>query len=272
MADVTRQARRAERSTAVRVLGALGWTCYGFIHLIIAWLAVEVSLGEPRKQPAPQGAIAEIARQPVGSAVLVTLAVGLVGFAASQAIMAVIGFRWVTGRPTRATRKLGALGRAVFSLGLGVLAAKQLTGQRVGSSSAGQQHLTADLLRLPAGWVIVALVSAVVLVIAVATARRGVIRSFLEDLDVRCLSERARRWVERTGIVGWVAKGIAYASIGLLFAAAAISSDPHKSGGLDQALHLLAGYLVGRIALWLIAAGFVAFAVFCFAAARTHRR
>lgn len=186
--------------------------------------------------------------------------------------MAVIGFRWVQERPTRIARKLGALGRAVFSLGLGLLAARQCAGERIGSSSAQQQHLTADLLRLPAGWVLVAVVAVAVLVVAVATVRRGLLRSFREDLDLSGLSERTRCWVERVGLVGWVAKGLAYAGIGVLLAAAAVSSDPGKSGGLDRALHLLAGPLAGRIALWSIATGFVAFAAFCLTAAATHRR
>ncbi|MFI0468979.1 DUF1206 domain-containing protein [Saccharopolyspora sp. 5N102] len=253
-------------------MGVLGWACYGFIHIVIAWLAVEVALGDQHEEPAPQGAIGKIAQQPVGFLLLAVLAVGLIAFGISQLIMAAIGFGWVPGRATRAARKSGALGRAVLALGLGALAARQSIGGRPGMSSAQQQRLTADLLVLPAGRLAVGLVAVAVLVIAIATIRRGVIRSFEEDLDLRPLSEGARAWVKRCGVIGWVAKGVAYACIAILFAAAAASSDPRQSGGLDLALRLLAGYSVGKVALGLIAFGFVAFGVFCFAAARTHRR
>ncbi|MGW5644357.1 DUF1206 domain-containing protein [Saccharopolyspora sp. NPDC003752] len=272
MAGLARRALQSELSAPVRVMGVLGWSCYGFLHIIIAWLAVEVALGDPNEQPAPQGAIGKIAQQPVGFLLLAVLAVGLIAFGISQLIMAAIGFGWVPSRATRVARKSGALGRAVLSLGLGVLAARQSIGGRAGTSNAQQQRLTADLLVLPAGRLVVGVVAVVVLVVAVATIRRGVIRSFEEDLNLRPLSARTRAWVNRCGVVGWVAKGVAYACIGFLFAAAAVSSDPRRSGGLDLALHLLSGYPLGKVALGLIAFGFVAFAVFCFAAARSHRR
>ncbi|RKT89122.1 protein of unknown function [Saccharopolyspora antimicrobica] len=267
-----RLTHRAERNTPVRLMGMAGWACYGLIHLVIAWLAVEVAFGRPQEQPAPQGAIAKIAQQPVGTALLALLAAGLIAFALSQFAMAAIGFDWVRGRGTRIARKLGALGRAVLSLGLGVLAARQFTGVQVGSSSAQQKQFTAGVLELPAGRIFVGLLAAVVLVVAVATIRRGLIKSFLEDLDLSGMSARAKAWIKRCGVIGWVAKGVAYASIGVLFAAAAVSRDARQSGGLDQALHLLAANDPGKVALGLIAFGFVAFAIFCFAAARTHRR
>lgn len=253
-------------------MGLLGWSCYGIIHIVIAWLAVEVALGNPQEQAAPQGAIGKIGQQPTGFVLLAVLAVGLIAFALSQFTMAAIGFDWVSHRPTRAARKLGALGRAVLSSGIGALAVRQSFGGQAGSSSAQQQGLTSELLVLPAGRVIVGLIAVVVFVVAIATVRRGVLRSFEEDLDMGPLSNGARKWIEWSGIVGWIAKGVSYASVGILFAAAAVFSDPRRAGGLDQALHLLAAYPLGKVVLGLIALGFVAFSVFCFTAARTHRR
>ncbi len=154
-------------------MGVLGWVCYGFIHIIIAWLTVEVTLGDPYEEPAPQGAIGKVAQQPVGFVLLAVLAVGLITFALSQLTMAAIGFGWVPGRATRAAPKSGALGRAVLSLGLGALAARQSIGGQAGTSSAQQQRLTADLLVLPAGRIVVGLVAVAVLVIAVSTSVPG---------------------------------------------------------------------------------------------------
>ncbi|QUH02473.1 DUF1206 domain-containing protein [Saccharopolyspora erythraea] len=272
MAGLVRRARQVENSGLVRFLGVAGWSAYGLVHLVIAGLALQIALGDRAEHAAPQGAIGKLAAQPMGTVVLVVLAVGLFGFALSQFCLALIGFGWVREQAVRVTRQLGAAGRGVVAVGIGGLAVKQLMGSPTGSGNSQQQGLTATLLTLPAGGLLVGLVAAVVLAVAVATIRRGVLRSFEEDMDMRSFPGGVRRWVRRLGVVGWIAKGLAYLSIAGLFAAAALSVDARKSGGLDQALHLLAGYPFGQVALVAIAAGFAAFAVFCVAAAAAHRR
>lgn len=272
MAEETPRVKQVEHSNLVRLLGMFGWICYGLVHLIIAGLAVQVALGDPREQTGPQGAVGKIAEQPLGVGLLTVLAAGLLAFASSQFLLSIIGFGWVRNHPTRISRQAGAAGRGVVALGIGVLAARKAAGGQIGTGNTQQKGLTAILLSVPAGQVLVGLLAAAILVVGGATVRRGVIRSFTEDLDMNRLPDGTRKWVERTGIAGWIAKGLAYAGIGALFGAAALNADAKKSGGLDQALHVLAAYPLGQLALTIIAVGFGAFGMFCFAAARAHRR
>ncbi len=68
--------------------------------------------------------------------------------------------------------------------------------------------------------------------------------------------------------MGFAAKGVALAVVGLLLGYAAITFDPEKARGLDGALHTIAGQPFGQYLLTAVALGFVAFGLFAFAQSR----
>ena len=70
------------------------------------------------------------------------------------------------------------------------------------------------------------------------------------------------------GVVGYVSRGIAIGLVGALFIYAALTHDPQKSGGLDQALQEVLAQPFGAPALVLMALGLACFGLFCFAWAR----
>src|SRR6478735_7163961 len=70
------------------------------------------------------------------------------------------------------------------------------------------------------------------------------------------------------GKIGYIAKGVAIAIVGGLFCYAAITHDPKKSGGLDQALQTVLEQPFGQVLLTAIALGIAAYGVFCFARAK----
>ena len=72
-------------------------------------------------------------------------------------------------------------------------------------------------------------------------------------------------------MVGYVAKGVAIAVVGVLFVVAAVTHDPEKAGGLDAALKSLAALPFGQVILWIVGAGLVVYGVYCFARARYAR-
>ena len=70
------------------------------------------------------------------------------------------------------------------------------------------------------------------------------------------------------GKVGYIAKGVAIGLVGVLFVYAAVTHDPKKSGGLDQALHEVLEQPFGPFLLVAIALGIACYGLFCFARAR----
>ncbi|WP_436499085.1 DUF1206 domain-containing protein [Actinokineospora sp. HUAS TT18] len=243
---------------------------YGAVHILIAWLALQVIMGD-QAQTDSKGALAEIASTTAGPVLLWTLALGLFLFALWQITEAAVGFTYITKTRKRTGRRIGALARTITATLIGIAAVQFAVGSGSTDSTGQQQALTAKVLALPYGQFLVAAVAVGILVTAFIVLRKGIKHTFEQDLDMSTLPDGSQRWVKRIGRVGWTGKGLAYAVIGVLVGTAAFTADPEDSGGLDKALHTLAGEPYGIVLLVLIAVGLAAFGVYCFAAARAHR-
>jgi hypothetical protein len=71
--------------------------------------------------------------------------------------------------------------------------------------------------------------------------------------------------------VGYLARGIVFALAGGLVVKAAVDHDAEKAGGLDVALHSVAGAPYGKFLLFAAAAGLACFGAYSFAEARYRR-
>jgi uncharacterized membrane protein YphA (DoxX/SURF4 family) len=140
------------------------------------------------------------------------------------------------------------------------------------SSGGGTEGLTAKLMRWPAGPFLVGLVAVGILVVAGFLVHRGWTEKFRDKLDFKGQSGKDGQAYIWFGQAGYLSKGVALAVVGLLFGYAALSHDPQKSGGLDQALHKVLQQPFGAPLLTLIAAGFACYGLFCFAWARHLNR
>jgi hypothetical protein len=269
---VTLSAQRAKNSRLTQVLGRAGMVCYGLVHVVVAYLALRVAFGDSGEQADQKGAVQEVGSTPFGAVMLWVLTVGLVAYGLWQLMMAAVGYRWVQKKSKRTRRRIAAVARAVIGIALGLYAGRLATGSgSSGSGDQGQQEFTAKLLSLPAGQVLVAIVAAIVIGVAVAEIRRGMKKSFLQDLDLHDLPQGTQQWVRRLGVFGYIAKGLVLGIVGVLLATAAFQSNAQEAGGLDRALKTLAAQPFGTIALVVVAVGLAAFGVYCFAAARAHK-
>lgn len=265
-------ADRAEHNDVVQALGRFGDVCYGVVHIVVAVLAVQVAFGGARHSADQKGAIATIAAQPFGGVVLWLMAVGLAAFGIWQLLCAGSGFEWITDQGQRTRKRIGAGLRAVVVLGLAVSSMRVLTTASPGSSDDSKSRAaTATLMSAPGGRLLVGAVGVGIVVAAAVLAYRGVRRRFLEDLDLRRVSRTTGRWVEGLGTFGLVAKAVGYAIAGVLVLLAAITFDPKKAGGLDAALHTLAGQPFGVVLLVIVAMGLAAYGGYCFLESRVRR-
>lgn len=254
----------------VELLGRVGLLGYGLVHVLIGAIAVRVALSGGG-QPDQQGALSSLISEPMGLGVIAVMTLGLLAFAVWQGLAAAAGFRWTSGGE-RFRKRVGAAAKTVAVLAVaGVGARLLLTGSSGGSSSAGSEEVTAGLLVLPAGRILVGVLGLVVLVIAGATGYTGVARNFSDDLDYRRLPHRLWRPVEVLGVAGHVARAVAFAIVGVLFGLAALHTDPGEAGGLDQALTTLSDQPYGPILLLAVALGFVAFGLYSFAESWARR-
>ncbi|CAA9430818.1 MAG: hypothetical protein AVDCRST_MAG35-2591 [uncultured Quadrisphaera sp.] len=262
----------------LQAVGRVGYLVSGALHVIIGALAVQVALGVGggSGQRADQtGALASIAAQPFGAALLWFAVVALAGLGLWQLWQALEAAR--PGRRSPASGSGGSerdAGAAAKAAGKGVvylvLAATAAGVARGGSGSGGQGDVTASLLASTPGRLLVGAVGLAVVAVGAYHVHSGITQKFLRNL--RGLPPgRAGRGARTAGRVGYVAKGAALAVLGGLFVLAAVRADPQQAGGLDQALRTIGEQPFGQVLLVAVGAGFVAFGIFCAVRARYAR-
>lgn len=266
------KAGEARHSKVMQVLGRFGDVCYGVIHVVVAVLTVRLIFGRPGHEVDQKGAVATIAAQPFGEVVLWFVAIGLVAFGIWQLLMATTGFAYVDDRGRRIGKRIGTGGRAVAVLFIAVSTFRLLVSSSAGRSSNGEsQTFTAKLMGVTGGRLLVGAVGIGIVVAAGVIAWRGIQRKFVQDLDLGRVSAKSARLTKLLGSIGFAAKGVVYAIVGVLILVATIQFNPKRAVGLDGALRTLAGQPLGVGLLVVVALGLAAYGGYCFFEARCRR-
>jgi hypothetical protein len=271
MSDISDRAKRlgnqTERSDWLDHAARAGLVTFGIVHLVVGWLAVQLAFGDREGSTNTTGAIRQLAEQPFGAVLVWAVAIGMYLLAAWQAVEAAVGHRDREGA-TRVRKRLTSAGKTVIYAVIGTSALKIALGERTGSSEKSTDSLTAQIMDLPGGQVLVGLVGLGIIVVGGALVYKGLTDRFLRDIDSegkRGATGSAYTWLGR---VGYTAKGVALGVVGALFVWAAITHEPDKSGGLDQALTQVLDQAFGPALLTAIGVGIACFGVYCFAWAR----
>jgi hypothetical protein len=264
-AEPARVARAVGRSRALTVLVRLGFGGSALVHLFIGYLAIRVAVHQDAETD-QAGAIAEIARLPGGMVLLWLAVVGFFALALWLVIQAALGIGYASKK--RWVRSLVSVGKAVAYLALGLTALTFAQGGSSDASSSTEQAST-GILALPGGQLLLGLVGVIAFAVGVYLVAKGARRRFVNDIVLP--SGASRRAVLVLGTVGYVAKGIAIAVVGVLFVIAAMIVNPAQASGLDGALKALAALPFGSAILIAIGAGLIAFGVYTFARARLAR-
>jgi hypothetical protein len=264
--NAERHGKRVEQSKAFGALVMVGLAAYGVVHLLIAWIALQLAWTGGGGQASKQGALAQMAGSGIGGILLWITAIGLFALVLWQLAAAAWGYQHEDDDKKKIMKRIGAAGKAVVYLGIGISAVSTAAGQRK-SGNSSEKSMTARLLGVPFGRVLVIAVGIAVVVVGARLVYRGIAKKFTHDLDGGVSSV-----VVRLGQIGYSAKGVAFGIIGVLFVVAAVTFDPNKAGGLDSALRTLRNQPFGAVLLTLMALGIAAFGAYCFAWSRHAKR
>ena len=280
MADAARSAaRRVEASPLVRALARGGYAASGAVHVLIGLLVLTLAFGVSGEAD-QSGALRAIAGAPLGLAVLWIIAVLLWALALYHLIEAFVlrgggatekTAALKTALTTALTtwgRRISEAGQAVVFAALGAVAASVALGARTeGNRSA--EDASRGVLALPGGDIVLGLVGLGVAAGGVAFVVMGVMRSFEKKMSIP--KDGVGPFVTTLGVVGYIAKGVALAIVGVLLVVAAVTSDASQAGGLDDAFDTLHGLFLGPVLVGLVGAGFIAYGLFLFFRARYAR-
>jgi uncharacterized membrane protein YidH (DUF202 family) len=266
-ADTT--AKGVADSRAVEIGARVGLACYGVTHLLIAWLALQIAFGGGGGQQANQkGAFQQLTDNTFGKILLWVIVVGFVAVGLWRLGQAIWGYRYISDKKKQLRKRGTSAFKVVVFFTLAVLAVRTAIGS--GGGGNGQEKATAGVLGLPGGQWIVGLVGLGIIIAGGSKIYAGWKKKFEDDMDMPS-DQKTRQAVERSGQVGFIAKGVSIGVIGVLVVIAAIQFDPAKAGGLDAALHSLTQTPLGPWLLVVVALGLAAYGVFCWFDAKYHR-
>jgi TRAP-type C4-dicarboxylate transport system permease small subunit len=262
-------ASRAADSKPLEYLARGGFIAYGVIHLLFAWLALQIAFGNSGKESDQSGALTELASKPFGEVLVIIVIIGMVALAVWQGFLAALGEKDEQGKAKVTDRVVSGI-RAIIYLTLAWSGFKIVQG--AGSSNANSQEKGAStLLDHTGGRWLLGLIGLVVVGVGVGLAIYGLKKKFEDHQNTQQMRPSVRRTIQRLGMAGYTAKGVAYVIAGVLVVTAAVTYDPDKARGLDAALRTLAQASYGPWLLGLIALGIAAFGVFCFAQAKYRK-
>jgi hypothetical protein len=264
------KANRAARGSEVGWLGRAGLAAKGVSFGIVAVLALQVAFGDETRSPKDrQGALQAVASEPLGTVLLVLLAIGFAAYAIWRFAEALFD-RDDEGDDAKGVgKRVGKFARGALYVGLCVLTITILLGSNSGSSSENED--AARVLDLPGGRYIVALIGLGVVAAAIFNGYRAITGKFFDDLDTGDMDVGEKPAYRVLGFVGHGARAVVFALIGFFVLKTAWQYDPKEAIGLDGALRKLANEPHGAIWLGIVAAGLGAYGLFCLVQARYRR-
>jgi hypothetical protein len=256
---VTTTAQEVRYSRPYKLAITVGLVAYGIVHLLVAWIALQLAFGNSSQEASQQGALRELAGKPLGGVLLWVVAIGLFSLVVWRLLELVWGHLDLQ-------KKVSSIGRAIVYLVLGISAVKVAVGSG-GSGTGEQRTVSARLMEHGWGRALVIAIGVAVVAIGCYQVYKAITKKFTEDL-----AGGASDTTILLGRIGYAAKGIAFFVVGVLFAWAAIDYDPQKAGGLDTALHTIKNQPFGSVLLTVLAIGIAAFGAYCFSWSRNAKK
>jgi hypothetical protein len=259
------EAASATQSHRAELLYRVGFSCHGFVHLVIGCLALSLALGEGGALIGPKGALGTIGRQPFGAFMLLILGLGMLGYVAWRFAQAFGNLDHERPSGKSVVKRIGQAASGFIYLSFAWLALRAVfTGAVVKDN---ESSLSAKVLDLPGGSYILIAIGIVVAVTGLQQIAAGIRERFMTEVDQRAMSARESAVLRMAGKFGLPARGVVLGIIGYLLAKTGWHHRPRNTG-TKGALETLMGEPYGTTVLALIAIGFIAYAVYCFIASR----
>ncbi len=229
--------RTASGGGALALLGRAGFLARGVMYIVIGWIALQIAVGNTRKQADRTGALHAISATPFGAVALWVLVIGFFGMTLWR-LSEVI---WPTGEGRKASARALAFIKAVLCAVIAYGVLKYALGAGAPQSSNKQSvDLTATLLRHTGGQVLVVVIGLAIVGAGLYLGYQAWRECFLKDMQLGQLKTRTRKVVVWLGRVGGVARGIVFITAGVFLVVAAAEAKPQQAKGIDSSLRVLA--------------------------------
>jgi hypothetical protein len=260
--DGARQAADSEQMTWV---ARLGMGAHGAVYVLLGVVALLVSAGSETRNVDQRGALSELASHTGGWIVLVALAAGFAAYAVWMLSRVVFG-DGPRGKG-KVLRVESAFGFVAYAL-LTASTVSVLLGSRQ-SQEQSQQGISATVMSFPGGRILVGLAGLCIVGVAGYMLFQGLRTPFMKNF--RPLPAALEVVIRELGRVGSIGRAIVFGVVGVLVVSAAVSYEPQKAGGIDDAFRTALSQPYGRPMALAAAAALVAFGLYGLAEAAFRR-
>ncbi len=257
-------------------LARAGWVAKGVVYALTGGLALAVAAqtsgtvdGQP-EEASQSGAVATIAEQPAGAALLVLIAVGLALYVAWRLVSVMLP---ADNDPHAWLTRIGYLVSATSYVLLGWTAVSfaRRPGNPDGSEDARVESVTREVLSTTGGRTAIFLVGLIIMGAGAYFLRKGAAATFESDLMPGGVGPISHHALITMGRLGWLGRGLMMGLIGFFLARASVNFDPDDAVGLDGALRRVAGTPLGTGLVLVVALGLIVYGVFCAVSAPRRR-
>lgn len=260
-------------SRATRPLAIVGCVSIGTVYVLVGTLALLALSGHWQGSADEKRMVYLLMESPVGLAVLVSITLGLAGYALWRALEVVtdpyVHGEEGTGWLHRATAAVSALGYGAIAFSIARILVSEGGGRE--TSEDTQQALVARVFDWPAGAWLVAAIG--VLVVAAGVGQFVVLgrRSYRSDVRMDDASPQARRAVDALAWYGYASRGVILSILGYFLIVSATTRNAEAAGDTDTAFDFIGGGLIGDWAFFVVAVGTIAYGLFMYACAKYYR-
>ena len=256
----------------LQTVGQLGWVAKGIVYFLFGATAMQIARQQRTDDEASTtGALTQILEQPGGRVLLAVMLVGIVLYF----LWRVLSVAVIRGNDLSAwAHRVGYGFSAAFYAALAYTAARLVMRGSEGASDDGStvERVSRSLLESTWGRVIVILAGVVTIAVGLFfIIRKGVMRSFTDNLHGADESDDVDRVIIGAGVVGWIGRGVVTILVGYFLARSAITFDPDEARGFDGALREVATGSIGEILVWVSAVGLMLYGAFCVFSHRYQR-
>lgn len=255
---LTSAAAKAADSKGFERAARVGYVASGLLHLLIGVIALQIASGGSGSADS-SGAVGALAGQPGGLALLWICFLGCLTLAVFQLSRIWMDGRGLEGRELW-TMRGSAAGQTIVYGAIGVSFGTFALGAGKDSSQSSASW-SAKLMAQPSGVFLLGAVGLIIVGVGGYFVYKGASRRFRKDLRAVPAGSWDRA-VTVTGTVGFIAKGISLAILGIVVVTAAVTADPERSTGLDGALHTLREQPFGWLALGVVGVGLICYGLY----------
>jgi hypothetical protein len=242
----------------------------GVVYCLIGVLAALPAIGIQGRQMNKSDAFRLIYDQPFGQVMLLLVALGMAGYVTWRLFQAIRDIDH-KGKDTKAkfTRVGYAFSGFVYA-SLAFYAAKLALGGPQGNSGGGssRQFVVSKVLEFPAGEWLIGISAVLIFVQGIRQIYKGASGKFCKN--VKLMGSQYSGIYKKTGVIGYISRGIVLLVIGYFFFRAALNGSEKEIQDTKGAFAFLENTF-GSLLMILIAVGLVGYGVFMFVKGRYQK-